>query len=70
VRRGAHPAVYRSNIGEVLPQSILRKVEQHPRYQALLLRFGIDSAWCDELLAMANDLSPITGIRVQPDEDY
>ena len=31
--------------------------EQHPRYQALLKRFGIDPAWCDELLAMANDLS-------------
>ena len=70
VARGAHPAVFRSNIGEVLPQSMLRKVEQHPRYQAMLKRFGIDAAWCDELMAIANDLSAITGIRVQPDDDY
>ena len=70
VRRGAHPAVFRSNIGEVLPQSIVRKLESHPRYQAILKRFGIDSAWCDELMMMANDLSTLTGVRVQPDDAY
>jgi len=70
VARGAHPAVYRSNIGEVLTRSMLKKVEENPRYQALLKRFEIDAAWCDELMQIANDLSAITGIRVQPDDDY
>jgi len=70
VRRGAHPAVFRSNLGEVLPQSVMRNVERNPRYQAILRKFGIDSAWCNELMAMANDLRAITGIRVQPDDAY
>ena len=70
VARGAHPAVYRSNIGEILTRSMLATLEAHPRYQALLKHFEIDAAWCDELLTIANDLSRITGIRVQPDDDY
>lgn len=70
VARGAHPAVYRSNIGEILTRSMLATLEAHPRYQALLKRFEIDAAWCDELLKIANDLSRVTGIRVQPDDDY
>jgi TolB-like protein/class 3 adenylate cyclase len=70
VSRGAHPAVFRSNIGELLPQSILREVEQHPRYQAILKQFGIDDSWRHELMAMANELSVVTGIYVQPDDDY
>ena len=49
---------------------MLTTLESHPRYQALLKRFEIDPAWCDELLKIANDLSRITGIRVQPDDDY
>jgi hypothetical protein len=39
------------------------KLEQHPRYQALLKRFEIDAAWCDELLKIANDLSAIPALR-------
>ena len=70
VGRGAHPAVFRSNIGEILPQSILRAVEQHPRFQALLKQFGIDDTWREELMVMANDLSAVSGIHVQPDDDY
>ena len=70
VRRGAHPAVFRSNIDEVLPQSLSRRVEEHPRYQTILKGFGIDAAWCEELMRMANDLNAITGIRVRPDDDY
>ena len=70
VSRGTHPAVFRSNIGEILPQSILREVQQHPRYQAILKQFGIDDTWRDELMAMTNDLSVVTGIHVQPDDDY
>lgn len=70
VKRGAHPAVFRSNIGEVLPLSILREVEQHPRFKAILQQFGIDDAWRDEMMAMADELSVVTGIRVQTDDDY
>ena len=70
IRLGAHPAVFRSNIGEVLPQSMLRRLEEHPRYRAILERFGIDEAWCAELTQMANEVSTTTGIRVRPDEDY
>ncbi len=62
--------MFRSNIGEILPQSILRAVEQHPRFQALLKQFGIDDTWREELMVMANDLSAVTGIHVQPDDDY
>jgi TolB-like protein len=70
IRRGVHPAVFRSNIGAMLPRSILRSVEAHPRFQAILKQFGIDDTWCDELRAMANDLRDVTGIHVQPDDDY
>jgi TolB-like protein len=70
VRRGAHPAVFRSNIAEVLPRSVMQEVEQHPRYHAILRHFGIDAAWGDELMAMTNDLVTITGIRVRKDEEY
>jgi hypothetical protein len=62
------PGRFSSNIGEVLPLSVLRKVEQHPHYQAILKRFGIDRAWCDEPLTMADDLSP-TPVSVRPDDD-
>ena len=70
VRRGAHPAVFRSNIGEVIPPSIVRRIEQHPRYRAILQRFGIDEAWCAELKGLADELSGTTGIRVYADDEY
>ena len=70
ILRGVHPAVFRSNIGALLPQSILREVEQNPRFQEILRQFGIDDAWCDELMGMVNDLSAITGIHVKRDDDY
>ena len=68
VRRGAHPAVFRSNIDEILPESSMRTLESLPRYKAILQTFGIDDAWRAELLALADDLSSVTGIRVRPDE--
>jgi len=67
VRRGATPAVFRSNIDEILPESTMRTLESHPRYQAILKGFGIDDAWRTELLALADELAPITGIHVRPD---
>jgi len=70
VSRGAHPAVFRSNIGEVVSKTLLQDIEQHPRYQAILKRFGIDDAWRDELTALANELTVVTGIHVRPDGAY
>jgi len=70
IRRGSHPAVFRSNISAMLPRSILRSVEAHPRFQEILKQFGIDDAWCEDLRVMANDLRDVTGIYVQRDDDY
>ena len=70
IRLGVHPSVFRSNIGALLPQSILREVELHPRFQAILKQFDIDDAWRDELMGIANDLSDATGIHVKRDDDY
>lgn len=53
-----------------IPQSILREVLQHPRFKAVLKQYGIDNTWRDELMAMVNDLTDITGIHVQLDEEY
>ena len=64
------PTIFRATVGAVLPQSILREVEQHPRFQVILTQLGIDDTWRDELIEMANDLSAISGIYVQLDEDY
>jgi TolB-like protein len=69
VRRGTAPAVFRSNLGEALPQSILREVERHPRFQAILRQLGIDDRWRGELIEMANELAAVTGIRVEPDRN-
>jgi hypothetical protein len=70
IRRGVHPSVFRSNLGAQLPRSLLREVEGHPRFQAILKQFGIDDTWCEELTVMANGLRDVTGIHVQPDDDY
>ncbi|MDP7360236.1 MAG: TIR domain-containing protein [Pseudomonadales bacterium] len=42
ISRGTDPAYLRLEVTRVLPHSISREVEQHPRYQAILKRFGID----------------------------
>ena len=64
VARGAHPAVFRSNLADVLPQPVLTEIEAHPRFQAILTQFGVDDDWCDELKNMTNQLTAITGISV------
>ena len=46
------------------------KADQHPRFQAMLAKRGLDDNWRDELLEMANDLTNVTGIHVQLDEAY
>ncbi len=59
-------------IGSVrcLPQSIVHQVWSYPRHHAKMESFGITDAWRDELLERVNQLTSVTGITVQPDEDY
>ena len=52
-----------------LPNSIVRRLEGHPRFHALLEQQGIDDEWRAELLQRINDISDITGIHVSADED-
>jgi TolB-like protein len=68
-RRGA-PIDLNTTLRRVLPQSIWEQVERHPRFQAILKEFGIDDAWRDELMQIANELTDVTGIHVQLDEAY
>jgi TolB-like protein/tetratricopeptide (TPR) repeat protein len=48
-----------------LPAPLVERVEQHPRFLALLAAEGIDTAWCEEVTRRLNDLSGITGILVE-----
>jgi len=70
VLRSNYPFILRTNLHRVVPHSISREVDQHPRFQALFKRFGLDDAWRDELIEIANDLTDITGIHVQQDDAY
>ena len=68
--RGAPAFNLRIDLRRVLPQSIYRQVERHPRFRLILEELGIDDTWRDELMQMANDLTDVTGIHVQLDEAY
>jgi len=70
VNQGADPAWLRVQVSRQIPQSRMREVEQHPRFQAILKPLGIDDAWRDDLMELANDLTDLTGIHVQLDEAY
>jgi len=52
----------------VLPTSVVREVERHPRYRALLTRLGIDDEARAKVLELVNGASDLTGIRVAADE--
>lgn len=70
VRRNNNPFMLRTDLHRAVPHSIAMEVDQHPRFQALFKRFGLDDAWRDELIEIANDLTDITGIHVQQDDAY
>ena len=70
INRGQDLSFNRAQITFVLPRSTQQEVEQHPRFRSLLLQFGIDDSWRDEVMKMANDLTDVTGIHVQLDEAY
>lgn len=52
-----------------LPMSLVAQLEQHPDFTLLLETEGIDDAWCIELMERVNELTEITGIRINPDDD-
>jgi TolB-like protein len=54
----------------VLPTSVVEEIERHPRYQALLTRYGIDAEARQQVLDLVNGASDLTGIQVSPDEAY
>jgi TolB-like protein len=53
-----------------LPQKTIQQVREHPRYKQIVTRFGITDDWPNMLLERVNELTPITGIAVRPDEEY
>lgn len=52
-----------------LPEALVNQLEQHPDFASLLEKEGIDDAWCKELMDSVNELTEITGIRINPDDD-
>jgi len=50
-----------------LPVELNDRLEQHPRFQALLHEHGITDAWRAELIGQLNAISGLTGIRVEPE---
>ena len=51
-----------------LPILVVDQQEQHPVFEALLEKEGIDDAWREELAERLNDIADITGIHVQEDD--
>jgi TolB-like protein len=51
-----------------LPMSVVDQLEQHPVFEALLKKEGIDDAWREELAERLNDMADITGIQVKEDD--
>jgi tetratricopeptide (TPR) repeat protein len=47
-----------------LPEALVNQLEQHPDFASLLEKEGIDDAWCKELMDSVNELTKITGIRI------
>jgi TolB-like protein len=52
-----------------LPMSLVNRLEQHPGFKLLLEQEGIDEAWRTELMECVNELTSITGIHINPDDD-
>ncbi len=48
--------------------SVVDQLEQHPVFEALLKKEGIDDAWRAELAERLNNIADITGIQVQEDD--
>jgi hypothetical protein len=52
-----------------LPKPLVNQLEQHPGFKLLLEQEGIDEAWRAELMERVNELTGITGIHINPDDD-
>jgi hypothetical protein len=56
------------NAVRCLPPTLVKEVWDHPRHQALMARYGVTDGWPGELLEAVNELTPMTGIAVRPDD--
>jgi|TARA_B100000315_G_scaffold260853_1_gene326368 tetratricopeptide (TPR) repeat protein len=66
VTRVSRPAYVRIHQHRLLPGSIVEEFERRPDFRAVLAdRYGINESWNQELLALVNSLSSITGIEVE-----
>jgi len=52
-----------------LPQTVVQQLEQHPGFQKMLGNEGVDEAWRIELMERVNELTDITGIHINLDDD-
>jgi TolB-like protein len=52
-----------------LPKPLVNQLEQHPGFKLLLEQEGIDEAWRAELMERVNELTGITGIHINPDDN-
>jgi TolB-like protein len=51
------------------PIPLVNELENHPDFRALLAREGITDQWRAELAQWVNELTKVTGIRIQPSDD-
>lgn len=66
---GIEPFGIKISAVRCLPPTVVKEVWAHPRHRAMMERFGVTDAWRGELLEQVNELSPITGIVVGPDDE-
>ncbi len=52
-----------------LPMALVTKLEQHPGFELLLEKQGINENWRVELMERVNEIADITGIHINPDDD-
>jgi TolB-like protein len=59
----------RAELRSRFPMSLVNQLEQQPGFETLLESEGIDEAWRMELAERVNDLTDITGISINPNQD-
>jgi hypothetical protein len=58
----------RAELRTRFPPSLVNELERHPGFELLLEKEGVDEAWRIELAERVNELAPITGITIDPDD--
>ncbi len=59
----------RASMRATTPMPLVNELENHPDFRALLAREGITDQWRAELAQWVNELTKVTGIRIQPSDD-